>query len=76
MQAQNTEKLATIEDVPVVDIQGWLESQNHDSEEMMELCKKVTDSLHKFGILFIKDPRAVEQDNDEYIDLMESYFDS
>lgn len=43
---------------------------------MKAMCQKVTDSLHKYGILFIKDPRAVEQDNNEYIDMMEKYFES
>ena len=40
---------------------------------MMELCKKVTDSLHKFGILLIKDPRAVEQDNRLALDILTFY---
>jgi hypothetical protein len=55
-----TKNLATIEDIPVVDIQTWLESQNHDTEEMKTICKKATDSLHRYGILFVKDPRAQE----------------
>ena len=40
-----------------------------------EECKKVAYSFHKFGILIFKDPRVNEQDNDNYIDLVEKYFD-
>ena len=32
-------------------------------------------SLHKFGIIIWKDPRVNEQDNDEYISLMEKYYE-
>ena len=39
-------------------------------------CQKVAESLHKFGILIFKDPRAKEEANEEYIDLMENYFDT
>jgi hypothetical protein len=31
--------------------------------------------LHQYGILIFKDPRADPQKNEEYIDLMEKYFD-
>ena len=36
----------------------------------------MADSFHKYGILIVKDPRVNEQDNEEYIDLMEKYFKS
>mmetsp|Transcript_19401 Transcript_19401/g.18508 ORF Transcript_19401/g.18508 Transcript_19401/m.18508 type:complete len:133 (+) Transcript_19401:153-551(+) len=39
-----------------------------------EECEKVAESLHKYGILIVKDPRASEQDNENYLDLMEKYF--
>ena len=34
-------------------------------------CKKVAESLHKFGILIVRDPRVDHSDNDTYIDMME-----
>ena len=37
-------------------------------------CKNVAHCLHKYGVLIFKDPRAKEQENEEYIDLMEKYF--
>jgi hypothetical protein len=50
--------------------------QDETSESVKELCNSVAESLHRYGILIIKDPRAQEQDNNDYIDLMENYFDS
>lgn len=43
---------------------------------MLSECQKVAESLHKYGILLFKDPRAKETENEEYIDLMENYFDT
>ena len=37
-------------------------------------CKKVAHCLHEYGILVFKDPRAQEQENEDYINLMERYF--
>ena len=36
----------------------------------------MAECLHNYGILLIRDPRAVQKDNEEYIDLMEKYFES
>jgi len=68
-------KIAAIEDVPVIDLEQYM-GQDETSESVKELCSSVAESLHKYGILIIKDPRAQEQDNNDYIDLMEKYFDS
>lgn len=37
-------------------------------------CHKVAHCLHEYGILIFRDPRAKEEENEEYIDLMERYF--
>jgi isopenicillin N synthase-like dioxygenase len=37
-------------------------------------CKNVAHCLHEYGVLIFKDPRAKEQENEDYIDLMEKYF--
>jgi hypothetical protein len=64
---------ATIEDVPVIDLEAYM-GQDPSSPEVIAICAQVIESLHKYGILIIRDPRAVEQDNNDYIDLMENYF--
>jgi len=54
----------------VIDMIKFLEKQEGWEEE----CKKVADSLHKFGILIVRDPRVINKDNDTFIDMMEEYF--
>ena len=36
---------------------------------------KVAASLHKFGVLIVKDPRVNHSTNEEYIDMVEQYFE-
>lgn len=36
----------------------------------------MAESLHKYGILLFADPRASEQENEDYISLMERYFEN
>lgn len=64
--------MESFEDVPVIDVQVYLDKVPGRWEEE---CKKVAESLHKFGILIWKDPTVDQQDNEEYLDLMEEYFD-
>jgi hypothetical protein len=47
-----------MEDVPIIDMAAFLEDEG--SERAKAECKKVVESLHKFGILIVKDPRANE----------------
>lgn len=68
--------ITTIEDVPVIDMEKFMTCSDERAPEIQQLCKDVVESLHKYGILIVKDPRAVEQDNNDYIDLMERYFES
>lgn len=59
-------------DVPVIDVRAFLEK---DPAKMLEQCKLVAQSLHEFGILIWRDPRVDEKDNEDYIDMMEEYFE-
>jgi isopenicillin N synthase-like dioxygenase len=65
--------MESLADVPVIDVRAFLEK---DTEKMAEQCKLVAQSLHQFGILIFKDPRVVEQDNEDYLDMMEEYFEA
>lgn len=64
--------MESFDDVPVIDVQAYLEQ---DPTKWKEECQKVADSLHKYGILIVRDPRVHEQDNEDYIELMEEYFE-
>ena len=61
----------TDEEIPVIDAQLYLEKAQGWEEE----CSKVAYSFHKFGIVKLKDPRVDEQANNEYIDMVEQYFE-
>lgn len=57
--------------MPVINVKAFLEKE---PALWQEECRKVALSLHQFGILIWKDPRVDEQDNEDYIALMEQYF--
>lgn len=59
-------------DVPIIDVAAFLEK---DPARMEEQCRQVARSLHEFGILIWRDPRVNEQDNEDYLDMMEEYFE-
>jgi hypothetical protein len=62
----------TLKEIPVIDVEAYFSG----SEEVkMAECKKVVQSLHEFGVLLWRDPRVKFEDNEEYIDLMEEYFE-
>lgn len=61
-----------LDEVPVIDVAAFLE---RDPQRMEEQCKLVAQSLHQFGILIWKDPRVNEKDNEDYIDMVEEYFE-
>lgn len=63
---------SSLDMVPVIDVQRFLEKLPGWEEE----CLKVADCLNKFGILIFRDPRVNEQENEDYIDLMEQYFEN
>ena len=47
----------TIEDIPIVDLSVYMNADS-SSPEIQALCKQVSESFHKYGILIIKDPRV------------------
>ncbi len=56
--------------VPIVDIKNFLtESGNYTQD-----CKEVAQALHKYGCLIIKDPRVNVEQNNRFLDLMETFF--
>ena len=59
-------------DPPVIDMEAFLERRAGVWEGE---CHKVVASLHKFGILIVKDPRVNHEMNEEYLDMVESYFE-
>lgn len=62
---------ATIEKVPVIETANFLNGNIKKDD-----CKAVEESLRKYGCLVIRDPRVNESHNNEFLDLMERYFES
>ena len=56
--------------VPIVDVEPFLRGQGNCEKD----CQTVAESLHKYGCLIIKDPRVNQQENSEFLDMMEKYF--
>ena len=59
------------DEIPIIDAEKYI----NKTEGWEEECKNVAMSFHKYGILKFKDPRVNSEDNDQFIDLVERYFD-
>lgn len=56
--------------VPIIDVSNFLSGKpGYESD-----CKQVSEVLHKFGCLVIKDPRVQQEHNNVFLDQMEKYF--
>lgn len=60
-------------DLPIIDLDLFL-SQPHDSEAVVQECRKAADALIVFGALLLHDSRVSEEDNNTFLDLLEDYF--
>lgn len=58
--------------IPTIDASILI--SNHPSKH--EECRKAVDILHKTGIMILKDPRVDEQENEDFLDMMERYYES
>lgn len=56
--------------VPVVDVTNFVNGTGNHTQD----CKKVTEALHKYGCLIIKDPRVKPDLNNRFLDQMEQFF--
>lgn len=56
--------------VPIVDVKNFLSGSGNYAQD----CKAVAESLHKYGCLIIKDPRVNVAQNNNFLDLMEQFF--
>jgi isopenicillin N synthase-like dioxygenase len=66
-----------LDGIPVVDVGAWLarEESPETAAASAAECEKVAAALHQYGILCIKDPRVTAEDNDNFLDMLESYFE-
>lgn len=57
-------------ELPVIDFSIFFDKKEGWEAE----CAKVADSLHRTGILLVKDPRVAEERNEAFLDMLEDYF--
>ena len=57
--------------IPIIDLTNYLNNKGSFSD-----CKAVADAFEQTSCLLIKDPRVNQSNIDEFIDLMEEYFES
>lgn len=63
----------------VVDLAPYLQSISKGGDvidqELKNQCFEVSKTLRETGALLVKDPRCTVEDNDRFLDMMESYFE-
>mmetsp|Transcript_1762 Transcript_1762/g.3929 ORF Transcript_1762/g.3929 Transcript_1762/m.3929 type:complete len:373 (-) Transcript_1762:379-1497(-) len=69
-------KDSDVADLPVFDLAPILEAPPGSEQEkaLMETCEAMADCLHKTSCLVVKDPRVSEEDNKEFLRLMQRYY--
>jgi isopenicillin N synthase-like dioxygenase len=60
--------------IPTIDLGDFLNRQNGSARWESD-CKKISELLHEYGILIIKDPRVAEVENENFINLLERYYE-
>lgn len=63
---------ATLDGVPLIDTQNFMSKKG----DYLEDCKKVAESFRETGCLAIRDPRVNQKHNDDFLNMMENYFES
>ena len=60
--------------LPIIDISTHF-NKDSDSIAYSNECKRVAQALHDFGVCIIRDPRVNEEDNNNFLSMMERYFE-
>jgi len=60
-------------EIPVIDLDVFI-TGSHNSEAVIQECKKAAEALIVCGALVLHDSRVSEKDNAAFLDLMEDYF--
>ncbi|KAK1259018.1 hypothetical protein QJS04_geneDACA010356 [Acorus gramineus] len=71
-------------DLPVIDLTPYLDHAASGGgyggdpdpvSDLGRLCGRVSETLRETGALLVRDPRCSADDNDRFLDMMESYFE-
>eukprot|EP01116_Phalansterium_solitarium_P001611 TRINITY_DN11426_c0_g1_i1.p1 TRINITY_DN11426_c0_g1~~TRINITY_DN11426_c0_g1_i1.p1 ORF type:complete len:357 (-),score=91.10 TRINITY_DN11426_c0_g1_i1:121-1191(-) len=58
---------------PVIDLSEFLKDPT--SEAARKTCEQIAESLHDTSCLIVRDPRVTSEHNNQFIDLMERYYE-
>lgn len=61
-------------DLPIIDLDVYLANGPNSPEAKAE-CKKAAEALIQYGALVLHDSRVAAKDNEDFLDLLEDYFD-
>jgi isopenicillin N synthase-like dioxygenase len=66
-----------LDTLPIIDLAKLMLKQADGSftEDGLNECKKVMHCLSTYGVIVVRDPRVTKEDNDKFLDMMESYFE-
>jgi hypothetical protein len=59
-------------ELPVINLSSFINGNTPDINE----AKKIVEGLHQYGALAIRDPRVDEAGNQEFLSMMENYYES
>ncbi len=62
--------ISSTKTLPAIDLSQYI----HQRGDFKKECEKVADSLRKYGCCIVKDHYFTETENDQFMDLMEKYF--
>ena len=65
-------QLNDTDDVPVIDMAPFIHDPS--SKASQAECAKCAESLKRFGVVVLRDPRVTEAHNNSFLDTMEAYF--
>lgn len=62
-------------DLPVINLSLILDQDTKDlTEEVLSEADRALSALSTYGVLIVRDPRVSEEDNEQFLNLMERYF--
>jgi isopenicillin N synthase-like dioxygenase len=64
--------ITSTKNLPTIDLSQYIHQRGNFKNE----CEKVADSLRKYGCCIVKDHYFQEEHNNEFMDLMERYFNN
>lgn len=72
---QETEMIEVLEDVKPIDISPLLENANDNNKDLIyKTGYALRESFEKYGVVIIKDPRVTFEKNEEFLNMIEDYF--